>query len=300
MSTISFADLMRMQAEQTEPLIPEVMREGSGTVLVPVHASAEEEQQHALSIQQTDSVPVSTLNPAQQRALDSFMSRANLIVDEAQSVVVASPADLERAASMRQDILQAVDLLEALKRPEINAAHAAHKAALAELNRLTAPWSRADSILKSKQDEYQRAVWAEKEKERRLIQETLEKAQRESLAAQMEEAQRANDAEKVNEILARPVVPVSIPFIAQPVKAAGTTGRMKTTVKVVDITKLSHSFLLAAIAAEVADKGECTWLTKQVNAAVKKEGKHAGKVIGEGAVEIGQEPSTGRRRRAEK
>lgn len=326
MSTISFADLMRMQAAATgqpveiterehepkkvaeqieeiealntvDPTTPDeyAQIQKAPTKELLADSIMSETKQLAISIHGESAA--STLNPAQQRALDSFMARANLIVDEASAVLVQSPEDLERAASMRQDILQAVDLLEAFKRPEINKHHAAHRAALDELRRLTDPWRRADTILKTKQDHYQRQVQEEKEKERRQIEEMLARAQHESIAAQIEEATQAGDDEKVGEILARPAAPVSIPFVAQPVKAAGTTGRMKTTVRVVDVSKLSHSFLLATIAAEVAEKGECKWLMAAINKAVKREGKHATAVVGDGSIEIGQEVSTGRRRR---
>jgi len=240
----------------------------------------------------------SSLTAPQQQALDKFRARAPLIIQDARAISVSSPESKQAASLMRQDIRAAMDLLEALKRPEINRAHKMHKDALAELNSLLAPWKTADEILKSSQDAYELRLRRERQEAARKIEEEMRRAREEVLRKQMEEAERQEDVAQILEVVERQEAPLPIiPVIHTPVKVEGGSTRTTLTFNLLDITKVDPAFILSCIHAEVLEKGECEWLAKWIGRTVKLHLKDAERIVGEGSIEYVEGVSTGVRRK---
>jgi hypothetical protein len=240
----------------------------------------------------------SSLTPPQAQALEKFKARAPLIIQDARAISVSSPESKQAASLMRQDIRAAMDLLEALKRPEINRAHKMHKDALAELNSLLSPWKTADEILKSSQDAYELRLRRERQETARKIEEEMRRAREEVLRKQMEEAERQEDVMQILEVVERQEAPLPIiPVIHTPVRVEGGSTRTTLTFNLLDISKVRPDFILSCIYAEVVDKGECEWLMKWIGREVKKTGRGAEEVVGKGSIEFEDGVSTGVRRK---
>lgn len=242
----------------------------------------------------------SSLTAPQKQALEKFRARAPLIIQDARAIASAwyTPETKQAAALMRQDIRAAMDLLEALKRPEINRAHQMHKQALAELNALTAPWKTADEILKKSQDAYELQLRRERAEAARRIEEEMRRAREEALRKEMEEAEKREDVAQILEVVTRQEAPLpTIPVIHTPVKVEGGSTRTVSTFNLLDISKVSPAFILACIQAEVEKKGECEWLMGWIKREVNLRGKGAEKTVGEGSIEYVEGVSTGVRRK---
>lgn len=239
-----------------------------------------------------------TLTHPQQQALEKFRARAPLIIQDARSLTVSSPESKQAAALMRQDIRAAMDLLEAFKRPEINRAYQMHKDALAELNSLLAPWKTADQILKSSQDTYELQLRKERAEAARRIEEEMRRAREETLRKEMEEAEAKEDVSQILEVVERQAAPLpSIPVIHAPVKVDGGSTRTVSSFNLLDLSKVSTTFILSCIQVEVEKKGECEWLMGWIKKEVNLRGKGAEKTVGEGSIEYVEGVSTGVRRR---
>lgn len=245
-----------------------------------------------------DSVTASSLTPPQAQALEKFKARAPLIISDARAISVSSPETKQAAALMRQDIRAAMDLLEALKRPEINRAHQMHKQSLAELTSLLAPWKTADEILKKSQDAYELQLRREREEAARRIEEEMRRAREAALRKEMEAAEKTENVEQILEVVTRQEAPLpSIPVIHTPVKVEGGSTRATLTFNLLDISKVQPDFILSCIHAEILDKGECEWLMKWIGREVRKSGRGAEDVVGKGSIEFEEGVSTGVRRK---
>lgn len=256
------------------------------------------ERSNILAASDPDRISDSSLTPPQRQALEKFRARAPLIIQDARALSVSSPESKQAAALMRQDIRAAMDLLEALKRPEINRAHQMHKQALAELNSLLSPWRTADEILKKAQDDFEREKRRKEQEEARLIQEEMRRAREEYLRKQMKEAEAQGNVEQILEVVERQEAPLPIiPVIHTPVKVEGGSTRTVSTFNLLDISKVSPDFILSCIHAEVLEKGECEWLMKWIGREVRLSGKEAEKTVGEGSIEYVEGVSTGVRRK---
>lgn len=242
--------------------------------------------------------PSSSLTLPQQAALDSFLSRAPRIIDEARSITVTDQPTLEQAAKFRQDIKAATDLLEAFKRPEINRAYKSHKDALAELNQLLAPWTTADTIVKIAQDAYHLKQRREREETARRFEEAQRKIRDEDLAKQLAEAEQAQSPELIEEVLERAITPAPvIPVIHTTTKAEGSSARVVHDFDLIDPDKIDPRFVMLAIKGEIGRLGRCDWLLAQIKREVGLRGKEAEKTVGEGSIRYRDGMSTGVRRR---
>lgn len=239
-----------------------------------------------------------SLTAPQRAALQRFLSLAPSIIATARSITVTSPDTKQLAATHRQEIRAALDLLESFKRPEINRAHQAHKQALAELAQLTAPWREADEILKRAQDAYELGLRREREAAARRLEEEIRKARERSLEEQMAQAQQAKDGDQIMEVLERAAAPLpSIPVIHIPVPAAGSSTRGTHTYTLLDVGKIRPEWVMDQIRAEIGRKGRCEWLEKALQREVNERGKGAVEVVGVGSIEYSEGVSTGVRRK---
>lgn len=256
-------------------------------------------EMNALEQLSTLSPPTSSsLTPPQQAALDSFLSRAPRIIDEARAITITDEPSLQHAVTLQQDVKAAIDLLEAFKRPEINRAHQAHKAALGELQTLTAPWRTADTILSTEASAYQLRLRKEKEEAARRVQEEMQRGRDADLARQLEQATQAGAQEEVQAVLERAATPMpDIPIVHTPVKVEGSITRGKHTYTLIDARKINPQWVLECILAEIATKGECKWLSIQIGREVRGKGKRAEEVVGVGSIEYSEGVSAGVRRR---
>lgn len=252
----------------------------------------------------------SGLTLPQQRALESFQSRANLIVDEARTIAVTDQTSLERAAQFRQDLKAATDLFEALMRPEIDRYHKAHKEALARLKQLLSPWTTADTIVKSTQDAYHLRERREREEAARRLQAQLQHAREEELARQLAEAEKlrasqpqapevvAQADQMLEEVLVRSTAPPPvIPVVHTTTKAEGSAARVVHEFDLVDVDKIDPRFVMDAIKAEIGRTGKCEWLMTQIKREVVLRGKEAERTVGEGSIKYREGMSTGVRRK---
>lgn len=261
-------------------------------------AETESERSNILAASDPDRISDSSLTLPQRQALEKFKARAPLIIQDARALTVSSPESKQAAALMRQDIRAAMDLLEAFKRPEINRAFKAHREALAELNALLAPWKTADEILKSSQDAYELQLRRERQEAARRIEEEMRRAREETLKKEMEEAERKEDVSQILEVVERQAAPLpSIPVIHTPVKVEGGSTRTTSSFNLLDLSKVSTTFILSCIQAEVEKKGECEWLMGWIKKEVNLRGKGAEKTVGEGSIEYVEGVSTGVRRK---
>lgn len=242
---------------------------------------------------------LSTLTSPQQAALDSFLSRAPRIIDEARACAsITDESTLQIAVILQQDVQAAIDLLEAFKRPEINRAYQAHKAALAELQSLTAPWRTAQAMLSDGAAAYQMRLRREREDAARQVQEEMQRVRDRELAIQLEQAAQAGAQEEVQAVLERAAIPLpEIPIIHTPVRVEGSITRGKHTYTLVDARKINLQWVLECILAEIATKGECKWLSTQIGREVRDKGKRAEEVVGVGSIEYSAGVSAGVRRR---
>lgn len=243
---------------------------------------------------------VSGLTPPQQRALETFQSRASLIVNEARTIAssVTDQVSLEMAAKFRQDLKAATDLFEALMRPEINRYHQAHKEALARLKQLLTPWTTADAIVKTAQDSYHLRERKAREEAARALEAQMRRAREEELARQLEAAQEAQAPELVEEVLERALTPSPvIPVVHTTTKAEGSSARVVHEFDLVDVDKIDPRFLVLAIKGEIGRTGRCEWLLTQIKREVTLRGKEAERTVGEGSIVYREGMSTGVRRK---
>lgn len=270
----------------------------TGAPVVSISSSQSLQTQMEKDFGPTVSGSDSSLTPPQQQALEKFKARAPLIIQDARAISVISPESKQAAASMRQDIRAAMDLLEAFKRPEINRAHKMHKDALGELKSLLAPWETADAILKKAQDEYELQLRRERQEAARKIEEEMRRAREEALKKQMEEAERKEDVAQILEVVERQEAPLpSIPVVHTSVKVEGGSTRTVASFNLLDVDKIDPRFIILAIKSEIRDKGECGWLMQKIGQAVRLHLEDAVRIVGEGSIEYVEGVSTGVRRK---
>lgn len=246
----------------------------------------------------------SGLTPAQQRALETFQSRASLIIDEARALAssVTDQPSLKVAAKFRQDLKAATDLFEALMCPEINRHYQAHKEALTRLRQLLTPWTTADSIVKGAQDAYHLRERRAREEAARALEAQMRKARDEELARQLAMAELEKDSEvmvqMVEEVMERALSPAPvIPVVHTTTKAEGSAARVVHEFDLLDVERVDPRFVMGAIQAEIGRTGKCEWLMIQIRREVTLRGKEAERTVGEGSIVYREGMSTGVRRK---
>jgi hypothetical protein len=230
-------------------------------------------------------------------ALAELEARKAKLLAVAQSITVQDQSSFEFAATLRQQVRKASDAIESLLRPNIVRLHDAHKSALADLKRLRDPLDRAEAAIKAKQDSYQSAILRSQREEKERIERAMEEARQRTLREEIAAAAASASTTQMDSVIERMAQPpIEMPMIPVKAKAAGASGTLVKKFRLLDPTKISPAFLLAAVKAEIAEKGECEWLTRAINKEIRYRGKGAEAMVGDGSIEYYEEISTGVRR----
>lgn len=149
--------------------------------------------------------------------------QAPTLQQQATALVIRDAADLERAVELARSVKDLRAEAEATVRPAIDAAHKAHKAALAVLARIDDPLKAAEATLKAKIGEYQREVEAAAAREAERQRQEAQKRRDEEVEAEVEaaEAQGASAVEVAAIIEQSERIPVVAPVAYAPPKPAG-------------------------------------------------------------------------------
>jgi hypothetical protein len=139
--------------------------------------------------------------------------RALTLKDTATAVTITDHATHQAAVELGLGIKALRDEAEAHHRPVIDAAHKAHKAALAALQRIDGPLAEAQRILGAKVTAYQRECQRiEREETARRQREENERAEKEAQQAALDAIDQGASMEEVEAI----AVPVPMPVVAPP------------------------------------------------------------------------------------
>jgi len=236
--------------------------------------------------------------PVPSAALTRLQSNCAALVTQAKAITVSSDADLEIAAAHRQRLRDAISGFESLLRPGIKEADALHSRLLADLNAYVGPLKSADTVIKSRQDEYQTSLIRAREAEARRIAAQAEADRMEALERARLEADILGDAEELAEVeerMAAPSQPAPLPVMFRAPQIAGLSSRKVGVYELVNVYKIDPQFLYTAILAELETKGGCEWLDKKIKAAIKTYGSKVVEIVGEGSITYDSKVSTGSR-----
>lgn len=261
--------------------------------------SGEEAVESGVLLVQSTLAPIATAAAGKpsSRALAELESRKSELLAAAQSITVQDQPSYEFAAALRQQVRKVSDAIEGYKRPSIKLLHEAHAKALDDLKLSIAPLTQAEAFIKGKQDNYQNNLRRAQEAERRRLETAMEEARQRTLREEMETAAASatpNHLDSVIERMAQPAI--TVPMIPVKAKAAGASGTLVKKFRMLDPAKLSPAFIMGAILSEIAEKGECVWLTTAINKEMRYRGKGAEQTVGTGSIEYYEEISTGVRR----
>jgi len=249
------------------------------------------------------SSPPSTTAPSKHdKALSKLESAAKSLLTDAEFFVecgIATDDDLASAAQYRVQARNAIDGFEALLRPGIKDLHEAHRKAVSRLNSLIDPLIKADKLLARAQGDYETAKRRAREEEARRIIEAAEARRLAEMEKELEEADIVGDLDLVEELqeeIAAPPLQSLVPVVHRPTKIQGGSTTVKWTFDWVDIRKIDPAWIVDQIEFEVRDRGDCDWLRKKIQSAVKLLGPKAIKLVGEGSITVRDEVKVGIRR----
>lgn len=261
------------------------------SVNAPTTVPAKTETDHSPAIKRQDAALARLKTQS-----ESLLADAKLFVE----LGIENTADLETAAEYRISARNAIDGFEALLRPGIKELHEAHGRALARLNTLISPLTEADTLIAKAQGAYETKQRRLRAAEADRIAAAAEFRRQQELAEQLEEAAIEGDDAEIGEleeqIAAPPPPSMSIPVVHRATKIHGGSSKIVYGFNWVDIRKIDVQWLFDQIEHEIATKGDCIWLRRNVQSCVKLLGPRAGKMVGEGAIEIEDEVKVGIRR----
>ena len=165
---------------------------------------------------------------------------------EADSFEVVDQATYTRANEFGRAIKEGLKKIDEFCDPVIEAAHKAHKAALDQKKKLSAPFEAAKKVIDGKQIAWYRAEQARVAEERRKAEEEAWKKAEDERLRQAQELQNAGMTEAAADALDQPIVAENI-AVAEPELAGGESYREKWCAEVVDLMAL-----VRAVAAGLA------------------------------------------------
>lgn len=169
---------------------------------------------------------------------------------------VLSQSDYE---SVARDLTVAKSYLASVEdfcRPAINAAHASHKAALAQLKKLSEPAERFEAAAKAAMKKYvlEEQAKARAAEEAARAEARKREEERLAMAAKLESEGKKDEAAVVMETALAPVAPS--PALVAPPRAAGTSARPRWKGRVVDITALCRAIGAGNVPAKILSVNE--------------------------------------------
>jgi hypothetical protein len=189
--------------------------------------------------------------------------------DEAKVLTISSDEDFQSASSfLRVRCKTVLKEINAAFDPIIKAVHAAHKEAVAQKKRVSAPVLAAEKVVKGLIADYSRI----KEEERRRAEEEARRLARE--LAEKEALERACDLEangqsdEAEALIEEPIKPMAVVLPIEKPKAEGVSVRKVYRFRVVDATKINPAFL-------IPDE-------KKIGQVVRSMKEEAASIIGDG------------------
>jgi len=162
--------------------------------------------------------------------------------DRAKAITITDQETYNTAASFLGDIVGLRKEIQAHHKPIKDAAHKAHKAAVAAEKKLLDPIAQAEQIIKTAIGNWDREQERLQQEKQRQLEEAQHKADEEARLALAQEAEENGATEEtVDEILTTPVVRPAI--VAKPVyaKATGVSTQKRWKAEVVDIKALCRA-----------------------------------------------------------
>jgi hypothetical protein len=170
-------------------------------------------------------------------------SRAAIIEAGAKEVAVSNAAEFAVAGEFllsikdyRKEVADTFD-------PIIKAAHATHKAAIAQKKRHDAPATRAEQLVKKRMGSWEQEEERRIEQERREAEAAERKRVEEAQLAAAEAAEAAGDDEKAEQILDAPVPTPHVPKRAAAPPIPGIKRQKRWTFEIVDPALVPREYL---------------------------------------------------------
>lgn len=161
------------------------------------------------------------------------------------SLVIASPAQEQAASDLLGVAQEGIRQIKAKCKDSVDAAHAAHKKAVALRDGMLAPWQDAEAKIKRLLGDYRREVERRQEEQRKLLEAEAKRRQEEelaTLAADLEREGKNEEAQAVfEEALTAPVVAPPPPPVP---RASGVSYRKEYDFEVISVGSLAPSYLL--------------------------------------------------------
>jgi len=202
-----------------------------------------------------------------------------LVTVEAEVIVIENDEQNLYASEFLKKIKGVMKRIGETFDPIVTKAHSAHKEAIAQKNKHTAPLKKAEVILKTKIGYYmQEQERLRAEEQRRLEKEAREAAEALALA----EASTAETEEEQEEIIQTAIDDTPVVFVPEKPKIAGISIRKTWDYKIIDVSKINSKFMIPD--------------AKKIKKMVDATGKDAEAIVGgiklfEGAPIIGARSS---------
>lgn len=169
-------------------------------------------------------------------------AQGSALITEAEAIQITSHDQYTAAGQFLVNVAALKRSITAAMKPVKEATHAAHKAATSLENDLLAGPARADVIVRTRMQAYQRAEQLAREKAQREQQEILRKQIEDQRLQQAQTLADAGHVEVAEQLLEAPVVvaPVELP---KPT-AAGVSVRKIVKFRIIDPAKINRPYLI--------------------------------------------------------
>jgi hypothetical protein len=170
-------------------------------------------------------------------------ARGLALVERSRAVVVIDAPSYAAAGGFLKDIKAYRAQVAEVCEPVVKAAHAAHKAAVAQRERLDGPADEAERIVKATMLAWKRAEDARVTEARRAAEFEARRKAEDALLAEAAEAEAAGQHAKAEAIVSAPVVVRPVAVSTDVPKVAGVSVRTTWAYEIVDPTLLPREFL---------------------------------------------------------
>ncbi len=176
------------------------------------------------------------------KAIQKYEQQSLVLLDDARSIMIVDEVTRELATEFRSNVRKTVKAIEAELRPDIDAAHTLHKNLLSRLQKLTAPFKEAQSIVDKEigRDLLERDRIRQEEERKVRIEAGAERKRQEAvLAVEVAERIEEGDMEAAEvlsdvQVVVEPSIPVPETQKTVMSEAGSTTVRRDIKVELVD------------------------------------------------------------------
>lgn len=184
--------------------------------------------------------------------------------DRARQIAITNATEYEAAATFLTGVKALRDEIDRATRPVIEAAHATHKAALAQKRTLDAPLDEAERIVKGTIRAFLDLEERKRREEEARLAAEQRKADEESRLREAEALEQAGEPEAAQQVLEMPVV--TPPPVLPPPRVEGVSSRTAWKWKLVDASKVNRDHLMPD--------------EKRINGVVRAMGRDAERIVG--------------------